>query len=226
MKTRGTVLTEHQRRVLILSALQPGDAHFSNTEIAKRLGLSVNAVKAVIHRACIKLGASNRHEAVAIAVQQGEISIDELLPLSELAKTLGALGPEGLRRMARLVRQGQDLRRLLEIDEQIIPTEPQPDSLLTSRERDVLILAGRGQTNQQIADTLCMTVSAVKKFLNGAAAKLGASKRADIIMLALKQGEIGMGEMYAPNEILQGLARMDAESIEKMAQMLESKSGQ
>ncbi len=226
MKTRGTILTEHQRRILILCAQHPGDAHLSNTEIAHRLGLSVNAVKAAIHRACVSLGARTRHEAVVLAVRSGEIPIEELLPLDELAKMHSSLGPDGLRTMARLVRQGKEDGYLPQIDEQIIPKKTKPDSLLTTRERDVLILAGRGRNNQQIADTLCMTVSAVKKFLNGAATKLGASNRADAIAVALKQGEIGMQEIYTPNEILQGFAYSDAEAIEKIAQLLEDQAEQ
>jgi len=225
MKPRRTVLTQQEREVLILTAKHPGDRQLSIAEIARRLGLSLNAVKTVIHRACLKLEAHNRNEAIVIAVRRGEIRIDELLPLDELAETLGSLGPAGLRRIARLVRQGEEDGYLPQIEDQFIPEVRGPGSILTNREHDVLLLVGRGLTNKQVADRLCMSTYAVRNFLNGAFAKLGARRRAEAIMLALKREEIGMTEMYSPNEILQNLARLGPASIEKMAQLLEQKQG-
>lgn len=226
LKTTRTVLTQRERDVLILSAKHPGDTHVSNADLARRLGLSVSSVKAAIHRACVKLGAHNRRAAVMIAVQRGEIRYDELLPPDELAETLASLGPAGLRRIARLVRQADEDGFVPDIDAQIIPVEHRPDSRLTNRERDVVVLAGRGLSNREIADTLCMSVSAVRTFLTGAATKLGAKRREDTIMLALKQGDVAMGEMYSPEELLRGLGRLGAESIEEIAQLLEHKAGQ
>jgi len=226
MKTRRTVLTQQEREVLVLSSRHPGDAHLSNAELARRLGLSVNAVKAALHRACVKLQARNRREAVMIAVQQGEIRYDELFPFDVLAETLAYLGPAGLRRIARLVRQAEEDGFLPEIDPGIIPAEHRPDSQLTNRERDVVILAGRGLSNRQIADTLYMSVSAVRTFLSGASTKLGAKSRTDTIMIALRQGDVGMGEMYSLEELVRGLGQLGTDIIEKIALLLEQKAAQ
>ena len=45
-------------------------------------------------------------------------------------------------------------------------------------------------------------------------------------MLALKQREIGVGEITSLNEVVQGLAPLGAESVEKIAQLLNQKPGQ
>ena len=45
----------------------------NNKEIAKEMGLSENSVKMFLKRAFFKLGASNRAEAVQLAVKRGLI---------------------------------------------------------------------------------------------------------------------------------------------------------
>jgi DNA-binding CsgD family transcriptional regulator len=225
MKTRSTVLTREERDVLILAAQHPSDKHLSNSEIAQRLGVSVSRVKTLIHQACVKLGAHNRNEVILFAAKRGEISFTELLSLDEQAEILSPLGPDGLRRIAHLVRQEREDGHLPDMDEQIIPTVRRQDSLLTNRERDVLILVGRGLTNKEIADTLYMSTSAVRTFLNRASTKLGARKRADAVRLALKQREIIIGEIFSLGDALQDLASLGAESFEKIAQLLDEKLG-
>ena len=98
--------------------------------------------------------------------------------------------------------------------------------MLTKRERDVLVLACRGLTNKEIADSLYISNSAVMTFLNRACRKLGASKRADAMMLALIQREIDIDDIGTFNEFVWLLAPLGAESIEKLAQMIEQRSGQ
>jgi DNA-binding CsgD family transcriptional regulator len=224
MKTGSPVLTEEERHILLL-VVHNLENHLSNSEIALFLGLSVNRVKTLIHRACVKLGAHNRNEAVMIALQRGELGLDELLSLDELAETFSSLGPDGLRRIAHLVRQEREDGHLPEMDEPIIPAVRRQDSILTNRERDVVILAGRGLTNKEMADALCMSTHAVRTFLNRASTKLGARKRAEAITLAIRQGEIGIGDLASPHDVFQALARLGADSIEKMALLLGQKPG-
>jgi len=223
MKTRSTVLTKEERDVLILAALH--GQHLGNAEIAQRLGASVNRVKTLIHQACIKLGAHNRNEAIVSAMKRGEISPTEFYSLDELAELLSSLGPDMLRRIAHLVRQLEH-GHPLEEDEQIIRTDRSQDNILTKRERDVLILAGRRLTNKKIADRLCITVGTVGIFLNRAYTKLGARKRDEAVLWALKQREITVGEIISLNEIVQCFAPSGAESVEKMDQLLNQKLGQ
>jgi DNA-binding CsgD family transcriptional regulator len=225
MKTKNTILTKEERDILILVA-RHGE-HLSNTEIARHLGISVSRVKTLIHQACLKLGAHNRNEAIFFAImKRREIIGTEVYSLDELAEILCSLGPDMLRRIAHLVRQELEQGQPPAKDEQIIPMERRPDTTLTKRERDVLIFAGRGLTNKEIADRLCISISAVRTFLNRACTKLGAPKRADAIVLALKRREISVGEIFSFDELLQTLALLGADSVEKMAQLLSQKLGQ
>lgn len=226
MQTKSTLLTREERDILISGAIHLSGKHLSNSEIAQRLGISVSRVKTLIHQACIKLEAHNRIEAIFFAMRQGEISLNEVYSLDELAEILSSLSPDMLIRIAHLVRQDLEHRRPLGEDERIIYTDRRQDTVLTKRERDVLILAGRGLTNMEIADRLYISISAVRTFLNRACTKLGARKRADAVVLALKQREIGVGEITSINEMVQGLTPLGAESLEKMAQLLNQKLGQ
>jgi DNA-binding NarL/FixJ family response regulator len=169
--------------------------------------------------------AHNRIEAIFFAMRRGEISLNEVYSLDELAEILSSLSPEMLRRISHLVRQKGKHGQLPEKDEQIIPTDRRQDTTLTKRERDVLILAGRGLTNKEIADILYIYTSAVRTFLNRACTKLGACKRADAVVLALRQREISVGEITSVNEMVQGLAPLGADSSEKVAKLLNQKLG-
>ena len=226
MKTKSTVLTTEERDILILGTINPRGEHLSNIEIARRLGMSVNRVKTLIHQACVKLEAHNRIEAIFFAMRRGEISLNEVYSMDELAEILSSLSPDMLRRIAHLVRQELEYGHFPEKDEQIISTDRRRDTILTRRERDVIILAGRGLTNVEIADRLYISLSAVRTFLNRACTKLGARRRADAVVLALKQREIGVGEITSLDEVVQGLAPLGAESLEKMAKLRNRKLGQ
>ena len=226
MKTKGATLTKEERDVLVLAATHPRGRHLNNTEIARRLGTSVTRVKTLIHQACIKLEAHNRIEAIFIAMLRGEISLKDVYSLDELAEIISTLTSDMLRRIAYLIRQELEHRHLPREDEQIILMSRRRDGILTNRERDVLILAGRGLTNIEIADKLYISIGAVRTFLNRACRKLGARRRSDAVVLALKQREIGVGEICSINEVIQGFSPLGAESLEKMAQLLNQKLGQ
>jgi len=225
MKTRSAVLTKEERDILILATQHPSDRHLCNSEIAQRLGISVNRVKTLTHQICVKLGADNRNEAILLAMKRGELGVDEFLSIDELAEFYSSLDPDTLRRIAHLVRQEQEDGHLPAKDEQIVLTHRRQNGILTNRERDVLILVAHGLTNKEMADFLCMSTSAVRTFLNRASTKLGARKRADAVVLALKKGEISIGEIASLDEVLQGLAPLGAESIEKIAELLDAKHG-
>jgi DNA-binding CsgD family transcriptional regulator len=225
MVTLNPILTKEERDILILGALHPNSKHLSNSEIGQRLGIPVARVKTLIHQACIKLGADNRNEAVLLAMRQGEIYLNELLSLDELAEILISLDPDVLRMIANHVRNHRMQSALPEKDEQIIRMDRRQPGILTNRERDVLILASYGLTNMEIADRLCMTTSAVRTFLNRAFKKLGARKKADAVQLALKHKEITVSEISPLDELAYYLAPLGAESIEKLARQLDEKLG-
>ena len=226
MKSKSTTLTKEERDVLILGGIHPDGKQLSNAEIGQPLGLSVNRVKTIIHHACVKLQAHTRNEAVLLALIQGEISLDELYSLDELAERFSSLDPDMLRRLAHLMRQGLEHGHLLGKDEQIISGDRRQGTKLTKAERHVVILAGCGLTNREIASRLYISIGTVKKSLNQACTKLGAHRRADAVVLAIKQKEISALDIFSPNELIQVLAPLGAESIEKMAQLLNQKLGQ
>lgn len=219
-------LTEEEREILLLGIQHLDEKFLTNSEIAQRRGIPVSRVKAVVHQLCVKLGARTRLEAILIALLREEIAVGDFLSFDGLAETLSSFGPAGLRRIAHLVRQGHEQGDVPEIDEQTISWVQTRDSILTDRQRDVLVLVGRGCTTQEIADSLCVSISTVRAHLHRACQRLGASNRADALTLALRRREIAIGELFPLDEVVQGLAPLGAETIEKMAQLLEQKLGQ
>jgi DNA-binding CsgD family transcriptional regulator len=154
---------------------------------------------------------------------QGEINLNELFSLDELAEILSSVGSDRLREIAYLVDPDQELGHLPGKVGPLINTDREKKGILTNRERDVLILASRGLTNAEIADKLCMSTSAVRMFLYRAFTKLGVDRKADAVQLALKKKEISVGEISSLDELENFLAPLGAESIEKMAQLLDEK---
>ena len=63
-----------------------------------------------------------------------------------------------------------------------------PPGLLSTRESEVLGLVARGYSNQQIARTLLISVSTVKKHLRNAISKLGVSDRTQAAVRAAELG--------------------------------------
>ncbi|MFC1925664.1 LuxR C-terminal-related transcriptional regulator [Chloroflexota bacterium] len=225
MNRKSVLLTREERDVLILGAIHLDSKQLSNADIGQRLGLAVNRVKMLIHRACVKLEAHSRNEAIFLAVKRGEINLDEIYSLDEIAERFRSLGPYMLRRIAYMLRQGSEFGYFPEKDKPIIRADRREDSILTQTERDVLILAGYGLPNKEIAGRLCISISSVGTFLYRACTKLGACKRADAVMLAVRSGEISVLDIFSPDDLMQVLAPLGADSVEKMAQLMDRKPG-
>jgi DNA-binding CsgD family transcriptional regulator len=217
------LLTKEERDVLVLGAMHPGGIHLTNREIGQHLGIPESRVKTLIHQACVKLEADNRNEAIYTAVRRGEINLNELLSPEEMAELLITVDPGVLRLIAARVRQGEMPKPDPEHGEQSIPSYRKKDGILTNRERDVLILSSNGLTNTEIAAKLCMSTSAVRTFLYRAFTKLGTRRKADAVQLALKQREISVGEISTLDELTYFLSPYGAESIERIAQLLDGK---
>jgi DNA-binding CsgD family transcriptional regulator len=220
MAVTNPILTKEERDILILTSVHPNAKHLSYSEISQRLGITVTRVKTLIHQSCEKLGADNRNEAVLLAMRRGEITVDELLSLEELAEILCSVDPETLRGIANSIRNNKYQRNLPDKSEPVIHLDRRQPGLLTNRERDVLILSSSGLTNQEIAKRLFMTTSAVRTFLNRAFKKLGARKKADAVQSALKLREISVDELSSLAELSFYLSPLGTESIEKLAQIL------
>ena len=74
------------------------------------------------------------------------------------------------------------------------PTERRADlELLTEREREVLLLVARGLSNQEIADSLCVSLTTVKTHVSRILTKLAARDRAQLVVIAYESGLIQAG---------------------------------
>jgi len=216
-----SVLTKKERDVLILGSRYVDCKHLSTIEIAESLGLSVSCVKTTIHRACAKLRTHNKTEAIVTALKSGEINFNELYSFDEITERLSSLGPNVLRKIAYILRQGIPLEHLGDNDELIIYVDRKQNTTLTKTEREILVLAGFGLSNKKIADRLCISIDSVRTLLYRVYTKLGASRRADALVVAIKQGDMTALDVFPPNELIRVLAPLGAESLEKMAQLLD-----
>jgi len=93
-------LTQREREVLALVG-----RGLTNQEIAERLFTSRSTVKLCLHRACVKMKARNRAQAVILAMKRGLLGAQELYSLEELAELLAALGPEAIETVAALLKR-------------------------------------------------------------------------------------------------------------------------
>jgi DNA-binding NarL/FixJ family response regulator len=63
-------------------------------------------------------------------------------------------------------------------------------TILSGREREVLVLVAEGLTNKQIAERLRISSNTVQGYVNLALNKLGAADRHEAIVMATQQGLI------------------------------------
>lgn len=231
MKAKGTILTREEKDVIALAAFHPCGQYLnlSNAEIGQRLGISATRVKTVIHQACVKLNAHNRIEAVFFALMRREIRLNDAYSLEEIAEIFRAMCPEMSSRIMSFMREETEHVNLPEENEEIIDTDREDkrqNVILTNCERDVLVLTARGLTNREIADKLYISTHSVKTYLYRVCTKLGARKRAEAVILALKRGETSIDEMFTLDELLQPFTSLEAESLEKVVQLLSQKHEQ
>ncbi len=73
--------------------------------------------------------------------------------------------------------------------------EPKTISELTDREIEVLRLASKGASNQDIADSLCISVRTVQGHINNIFRKLSADSRTEAIFQAVKKGLISFEDV-------------------------------
>ncbi|MBQ3358518.1 MAG: response regulator transcription factor [Microbacterium sp.] len=69
---------------------------------------------------------------------------------------------------------------------------------LTSRERQTLVLIGRGLSNQEIAAQLFVTPTTVRTYVSRILTKLGARDRAQLVVVAYESGLVGMEHRRRP----------------------------
>ncbi|MFK4869015.1 helix-turn-helix transcriptional regulator [Streptomyces sp. CSMPJR101] len=71
---------------------------------------------------------------------------------------------------------------------------------LTRRQREVLLLAANGNTNQAIAEWRGVTPHSVAEILTAAYRRLGATDRAQAVAIALAIGELGVHQIHIPDQ--------------------------
>jgi DNA-binding CsgD family transcriptional regulator len=91
-------------------------------------------------------------------------------------------------------------------------------SILTKREKDVLALAGRGLTNQEIADELFISARTVKCTLHRACVRLEAHNRTQAVILALRRGALHILEMFSTDDLAELLASLPPELMVSVCQ--------
>nr|WP_221247665.1 LuxR C-terminal-related transcriptional regulator [Gordonia humi] len=128
------------------------------------------------------------HEALAGATRGRSTAEAESAGLREQLRAADA----GLRRLAA---SADDPALRGEIDRIIrgLAAAPAGDAVaarVTTREADVLSLAGQGLTNARIAEALGLTVYTVKSYMKSAMSKLGAVSRLEAIVIARRAGVI------------------------------------
>lgn len=69
-----------------------------------------------------------------------------------------------------------------------------PADALSPREREVLQLVAEGNTNQEIADRLVLSIKTIEAHKSHIMAKLNAQNRTDLIKYAIRQGIISLGD--------------------------------
>ena len=70
--------------------------------------------------------------------------------------------------------------------QQFLHENPMPVEL-SKRQREILLAVSNGQTTDQIADSLGISVSAVKQHVTAVCEKLGASSRSEAVAIALRK---------------------------------------
>lgn len=79
-------------------------------------------------------------------------------------------------------------------------TQPPTLRPLTRRQRETLLLAANGNSNQAIAARLGITTHSVTEILSAAYRRLGATSRAQAVAIALAVGELGVHEIHIPDQ--------------------------
>ena len=218
MRRKGATLTGGERDVLILVA-----RGLTNRQIAEQLSVSMSKVKALLHQACVKLGAHNRIQAVFVALRRRTINVDEVFSVDELVDLLSSLRPEAVETIAGLLRQEPDQEELRYAENQALHTEKGHGTILTRREKEVLSLVARGLSNQEIADQLCTTTSTVRTFLYQACLKLEVTTRAQAFISAVRKRAVNVDEVFSLDELVELLDSYGPEAMDTVAKLLRQK---
>ncbi|MCX5016008.1 MULTISPECIES: response regulator transcription factor [unclassified Streptomyces] len=74
------------------------------------------------------------------------------------------------------------------------PTSREPLSLLTAREREILVLVSQGKSNRRVASSLGISEKTVRNHLSAVFSKVGASDRTQAVVMGIRGGIVSIGE--------------------------------
>ena len=135
--------------------------------------------------ATARIAAAAPHANVLILTSYGSADdIGRALDAGARGAVIKTISNEALADAIRKVADGQVC-----VDPEIskmLKSEP-PVPELTERQRDILLSAARGLTNEEIARQFGITASAVKQHLSSVFAKLGVANRAEAVSYALRK---------------------------------------
>jgi DNA-binding NarL/FixJ family response regulator len=110
-----------------------------------------------------------------------------------------------MRLLVRLIEEKQAQQRGLSgpASDERSPSRGSPTlaEALTPRELEVLRLIARGETNQQIAEDLSLSVSTVKNHVHHIFGKLGASDRFQAVVMAIDRGLLTLGAVQLLDKV-------------------------
>jgi LuxR family maltose regulon positive regulatory protein len=166
------------------------------------IALQTLLLRAQLHTACEQDQAAmaDVSQALELAAPEGFISVfvEEGQPVAEILKNLlrhnllGTINPKYVQDILAAFPKAQHeqsaslkhpVRQSVAVDEFLIPIEP-----LTARELEVLRLIAEGASNQEIADQLVITLSAVKKHTGNIFKKLSVNSRTQAVARARQLG--------------------------------------
>ena len=95
--------------------------------------------------------------------------------------------------------------------------------ILTPRERQMLILYAWGLNNQQVADKLSISLSAVKACVSNLYKKIGAANRIEAIMIGLKNGYLSAWDFLSPEDTADLALAAGPQVVERLIASLSNK---
>jgi LuxR family transcriptional regulator, quorum-sensing system regulator CciR len=98
------------------------------------------------------------------------------------AQLLGSFAFQAARRLRQKVNQGGVKRA----------------TILTPRQRECVVLVGNGKTDWEIATILGLKEDTVTKYLNAARERYGVARRMQLVVAAIYDGQVSLGELQCP----------------------------
>lgn len=131
-----------------------------------------------------------RAKVLVITASRNESQLQQLLDAGAAGFVLKTGDTDELLTAVRTVLQGKRyVSQGLAVHETVRDAAPATRlATLTAREREVLQLIGEGQTNRQIADSLCLSVKTVEVHRGRVADKLGVHGRSLLVKYSISSG--------------------------------------